>query len=392
MDSLPQLTHHVENFVEVVEVSVQVLSPGEKQGAVSRAQRPVFPPLSPSFGGCTGLFPGPVLRFPYIDHRWKGRESMSKKIQQTYAAFAQYLGLQVDDSGAIYGQRGGFSWTIFPADPRYPYQLRVCTAAQRASGALTKEEIRTFKTGRKPVIYMGQQLHTISITVNAKGAMGQNHLSEALDAFATFLHTQSFHPCCQNCGQAQPTEGYYVSGGYMQLCPACVETLTRNHNSAQLQQKQKSENLLGGIVGSLIGSLLGVVCIILLSQLGYVAAFSGIVMAVCTLKGYELLGGKLSNRGIVISVVVMVIMIFVGDRIDWAILVSQQVDVPLPVAFRAIPDLLAQELILPSAYWGNLVLLYIFTLAGAIPTVRSSVRNRRVRNIIYRLGRQPVEQ
>lgn len=36
--------------------------------------------------------------------------------------------------------------------------------------------------------------------------------------------------------------------------------------------------------------------------------------------------------------------------------------------------------------------LYIFTLAGAIPTVRSSVRNRRVRNIIYRLGRQPVEQ
>lgn len=316
---------------------------------------------------------------------------MSKNVMRTYAAFAQRLGFQVDESGALYGQRGGYSWAIFPADARYPYQLRVCTSAQRAAGPLTKEEIRSFKQGRKPVVYMGQELHTLSITVNAKGGMGQNRLEEALDDFASFLRTLSFHPCCQNCGQAEPTEGYYVSGGYMQLCPSCVESLTRTHNTNQLQQKQKSESVVGGIVGSLIGSLLGVVCIILLSQLGYVSALSGIVMAVCTLKGYEMLGGKLSNRGIVISVVVMVVMTFMGDRADWAILVAQQLEVPLPVAFQAIPTLLAEEIIVPSVYWGNLILLYVFTLAGAIPTVRSSIRNRQVRNMIYRLGRQPVE-
>lgn len=42
-------------------------------------------------------------------------------------------------------------------------------------------------------------------------------------------------------------------------------------------------------MGALLGSLVGVVSIIIFSQLGYVAALSGVIMAVCTLKGYEML-------------------------------------------------------------------------------------------------------
>ena len=80
--------------------------------------------------------------------------------------------------------------------------------------------------------------------------------------------------------------------------------------------------MIGGIVGALVGSLLGVACIVILSQLGYVAALSGVVMAVCTLKGYEIGSGKLSKRGIVISVILMLVMTYVGDRLDWAITVS----------------------------------------------------------------------
>ena len=92
-------------------------------------------------------------------------------------------------------------------------------------------------------------------------------------------------------------------------------------NLAMLEQQnaQKTENLAGGIAGALIGSLLGVVCIVLLSQLGYVAAISGVLMAVGVLKGYEKLGGKLTKKGIVISMIIMVFMTYAGDRMDWAI-------------------------------------------------------------------------
>ena len=58
-----------------------------------------------------------------------------------------------------------------------------------------------------------------------------------------------------------------------------------------------------GIVGALIGSLIGAVVIVIVGQLGYVAAVSGLVMAICTLKGYEMLGKKLGTPGIIISCV-----------------------------------------------------------------------------------------
>ena len=62
------------------------------------------------------------------------------------------------------------------------------------------------------------------------------------------------------------------------------------------QTAQKKENIVGGIVGALLGSLLGMLSVLILSQLGYVAALSGVIMAVCVLEGYEMLGGKLTKR------------------------------------------------------------------------------------------------
>ena len=316
---------------------------------------------------------------------------MNKSVSNAYAGFAQRLGLQMDPSGGLYGQRGGYAWTIFAPDPRYPYQLLVTTPAHRPAGALNKEDVRQFRREHKEVFIFNQRQNDVSITVRVKGAKGGERLESAMNALIELLRTQSFRPCCQNCGQELPVEGYFVSGGYMQVCDNCAQALKQSHNTAQAQRTQKSENVVGGLLGILIGSLLGVLCIVLLSQLGVVAALSGLIMAVCTLKGYEMLGGKLSNRGIVISIVVMIVMTFVGDRIDWAILVSQQLEMPLPMAFQAVPVLLAEEIIEPTIYVVNLLLLYLFMAVGAVPTIRSSIRNRRFVNLVYRLGHPPVE-
>lgn len=61
---------------------------------------------------------------------------------------------------------------------------------------------------------------------------------------------------------------------------------------------KKRENIVAGAVGAFLGAMLGGACIVMLGQLGYVAALSGMVMAVCALKGYELLGGRLSVKGV----------------------------------------------------------------------------------------------
>ncbi len=142
---------------------------------------------------------------------------------------------------------------------------------------------------------------------------------------------------------------------------------------------------MGGVVGALIGSLLGAASIILLSQLGYVAAISGVIMAVCALKGYELLGGKLTKKGIIISVVIMIVMTYVGDRVDWAIMIARELETDVFYGYRLLPLLLSEEVIDMTSYVLELVLLYAFLLVGAIPTIQNAMRKDKVAGTICKL-------
>lgn len=184
-------------------------------------------------------------------------------------------------------------------------------------------------------------------------------------------------PCCQYCGRETETEGYLVSGNHIGLCEECAASLAQNITLAQNQENEKKENMIGGIVGALVGSLLGVACIVILSQLGYVAALSGVVMAVCTLKGYEIGSGKLSKRGIVISVILMLVMTYVGDRLDWAIMIARELEVDIATGYRYFPLLLSEDVIDFGSYAANLVLVYAFLLLGAIPTIRNANKGKK---------------
>lgn len=132
---------------------------------------------------------------------------------------------------------------------------------------------------------------------------------------------------------------------------------------------ERKENVLAGLVGAFLGSLIGVACIVGIGQMGYVASISGLVMAVCAIKGYSLLGGTISRKGAVISCVLTVIMTYFGNRLDFAVSVARAAEVDVFTAFQAIGLLLDEGYLNAAAYWGNLVLLYLFTLLGAVPTL-----------------------
>ena len=134
----------------------------------------------------------------------------------------------------------------------------------------------------------------------------------------------------------------------------------------------KRENVISGIVGAFLGSLIGVVVIVLLDQLGYVAALSGIVMGVCTLKGYELLGGKLSKRGVVISVLIMICKLLQGiflTKFIWK------------TVFRyfdtAVDSLNAQGVDITSDFMESLFMQYLFSVLGSASTIITAFRSQK---------------
>lgn len=313
---------------------------------------------------------------------------MNNRVLQNYQQLAQQTGLRLDsEGGALYGRYNGYDLIVSAPNASYPYMLAVTASVRSGGMSLGKEELRQFKREHKPVAALSQNGYVVTMAMKnmSRQERLQEALPEALSAFTAFLRANGFQNCCQTCGQTTETDPCCLAGSYLQLCPSCFTSLQQNQAMDQSQKRSRRENLISGVVGALIGSLLGVASIVILSQLGYVAALSGMIMAVATLKGYELLGGKLTRKGVVISVAIMLVMTYVGDRLDWAILIDQELGVGILTSFRIVPYLLEEGAIESTSYWANLVLIYVFLLLGAIPTVYHTIKNRKMAGRLYRL-------
>lgn len=307
-----------------------------------------------------------------------------------YAALAGALGFRYDSANdAIYGKKGGYDILVYAADKRYPNTLSIHTAARR-SMALTNEESKEFTKSLSQVTGLKHEGNQITVTQKniANWSKLQDAVVQSVNSLLAFLQAKNLQPCCSVCGQSVDVEPYQVSSGYMHLCPDCEVNLRGNMATVATQKQNKKENVVAGVVGALLGSLLGVLSIIVLSRLGYVAAISGVIMAVGVLKGYEMLGGKLTKKGIIIGVIIMLVMTYVGDRLDWAIVIYGELSdyYSFFECYRLLPIMLEEDMIEMGSYIGNLVLIYIFLLIGAVPSIMGSVRDNKTSDRIVKIG------
>ena len=169
---------------------------------------------------------------------------------------------------------------------------------------------------------------------------------------------------CEKCGAIIPDGD--------EICLNCGYT-------AGQKKVHRNESVLAGTVGAFIGALIGGGCIILLSQLGYIASVSGVVLAVCTLKGYELLGKNLSKLGVLICLALMLVTPYLADRLDWAIVLMQEFpeyNMTIGEAFRYVPILVEEEAIELGEYLKNLLMIYGFTLLGAISSIINAFKKK----------------
>ena len=142
---------------------------------------------------------------------------------------------------------------------------------------------------------------------------------------------------------------------------------------------EKPENIFTGAIGAALGALIGAACIILLGQLNFIASLSGFVLAFCSLKGYELLGGKRSTIGIIICIVLMAITPYFAERASLTIAIIREAGVSFSEYFAEIYKDLPELIELSgesSAYYTDLALLYVFTAMGAFGTLRDAFKKK----------------
>lgn len=314
---------------------------------------------------------------------------MNKKEENTLRKFAAPIGLSVDhNNGVIYGVYQGYHLYLIRANNN-SYSFTVNFSLNKAGELPQQDEVKQVVKESKDIIDCVIQGYQVTYTLRGAMTVAKtvDKLEPSLQTITVFLQKMGYQDACALCGKSDSTVALYtVSGAPAILCDDCFKKQQEAVNIQNREQGNVKENVLSGTVGAFLGSLIGAGAIILLGQFGYVAAISGIVMAICAIKGYELLGKKMTTKGILISSVIMLVMVYIGNRIDWSISVANYyTDVDLFYAFRILPDLIREGYLEASQYYGNLAMVYLFTAIGAIPTIIAAVRDSKQTQESYKM-------
>lgn len=145
------------------------------------------------------------------------------------------------------------------------------------------------------------------------------------------------------------------------------------------------ENVLAGIVGAFLFALAGGLIWFLLYLIGFMASISGLVGAVCAIKGYSLFSKKESIKGIVISVVIALLVMVLA----WYLCLSLDVynayqgwyeagEVEFTLTFGESVQcayLFLEEPEIALSYFGNLAMGLVFCIIGGGSYVYNKIKS-----------------
>ena len=147
----------------------------------------------------------------------------------------------------------------------------------------------------------------------------------------------------------------------------------------------QNENVIAGIVGAFLFSLAGAVVYFLLYMVGYIAAISGLVGAVCAIKGYSIFAKKESIKGIIIASVISLLVMVLA----WYFSLSYEIydtyqsafasgELDFTVSFieavRVTPDFLEMPDVGPSCF-KDLGISLLFCVIGSGSYIFTKIKN-----------------
>lgn len=307
---------------------------------------------------------------------------MYKKVKQ----YALGKGFTVEEKeGLVYGRMNGFFFSIHQ-DPSTMAKHTVHFWLKE-SGTTAIPAISDFLnqcTGRHQYLQSASYSGTkVTAEFQGIGFKWQKQYTPCLDAFlqefTAYCRDNGLISCCEACGTELGLSLYQIGNTEHMLCSSCYSSTsdTLRRKAEEVSQKGNG-NIVGGIVGALLGSVLGVIVWVLIYQLGYISGIAGLVMIICALKGYEMLGGHLSKAGVIISCVISIIMVLVAEQVCVGIEIynvyKDYYEINFFDAFRSVPDFL-EDPDLRAAVIGDIIMGYILMAVGAWGTIRQAYKS-----------------
>lgn len=165
-----------------------------------------------------------------------------------------------------------------------------CGAAQSAPTAVTPQPVQQAQPQPQPAAYQPAQVQAQQITYPAPQQVQAQQ--------ATYQAQQPTYQPPQP-GAYQPQQAAYQP-------------------PAPQPPAAPQERVFAGIMGALLGSAVGVILMLILFSMNYISSLTGGIMLACAAWGYAHFGKVLNKRGIVLSVLVVIVMIYIGNALCWS--------------------------------------------------------------------------
>lgn len=275
------------------------------------------------------------------------------------------IGMLLDENANMYYiEKEGLSFFFQPIGNNY-----TLTASLEKLGAYPEQnELKQLIKGYKNIRNVTVQGHRVIFGIKNALTPKKNKqiLAEALEQLVTLLKDNGYRSCCEVCGRKDGLGLYSVGGIGRVLCDEHYRSSSESLVYQKQEYEEKKENIVGGIAGAFLGSLIGVAAIVLFGQLGFISFVAGVIMGACTIKGYEMLGGKLSKIGVVICAIIMLGMSVFANRLDWSVTIARELEWNIFDAFREC-DYVIDYVELKADYYRDLAFVLVFTLLAAVP-------------------------
>lgn len=223
------------------------------------------------------------------------------------------------EQNIMHGTYRGITFLIVPMEAENQYHIQIYADIEKNPNKDTF--LRSFSSiGQKysfihHTSYNGSNM--ASVYVVSGGQDDKANLMTAIAAAASECEMYEIHNCCAHCKNVVPLRAAAADNVPLLICDSCFSQMMNRTGSTAVRK----ENPLLGIIGAVFGVLIGSALWIAIAQIGFIAGIAGLAIIFCGMKGYEILGGKISKKGIVICIVLSCLVILGAEFVSIAIAV-----------------------------------------------------------------------
>ncbi len=298
-------------------------------------------------------------------------------MKNAFDFLAEHLGLKYDKNiNLVHGSVNGINVVMgAPAGFMLPQRIVSLTVARdgQCITADDKAKLQNLHKSIERVVCAGKNISIFTKDIalgRPKTVKGQSKLEAAFIQQVTALVSEMGY--INTCDKCDSTEGVclcLIGDEISHMCQQHYQEAERAYNDAKGEVTESEGILPAGLLGAFLGCLVGVILIAILGAIGFIASIGGIVLAICAIKGYELLGKKMSKLGLVLTIIMMIGMVYFAQMLSYCIYLSIEFDVSFAQIFLSLHELIFTDTQIIISYYGELGLLYLFTLLGAIQPI-----------------------